>query len=428
MSNGLLSQEEIDALLSGQGLAEDEVSADQDVSEPDTGLAESAVAEDAYVFKNELTPLEKDALGEIGNMSMGSAATVLSQLVNDKVQITTPVVSIVNNQKIREQYILPYLSVVVGYTEGLTGSNMLVFDLNDAASIVDLLMGGDGINATTEFDEVRLSAISEIMNQMMGSAATSMSTLFNRRIDISPPQVKIFSFAEQSPAEIMNIPDTEMVQIKFDMHIGDLIHDQMMLLLPVEFAKEMVANLSGDSGASAAKKDEPAAAAQPAPTPQQAPQQQQMPQQGAYPQYPPQQQQPMAAAPMQGYQQQAYMMPPQMYQMPQQPMQNSIPVQPVQFQPLQQMQHQEMPRNIDMILDVPMQVTVELGRTRKLIRDILELNKGSIIELDKLAGEPVDILVNGKLVARGEVVVIDENFGVRVTDIVSPVERVANLN
>lgn len=423
MSNGLLSQEEIDALLSGQGLGDEEVSADQEVSEPDTALSESTAAGDTYQYKTKLTPLEKDALGEIGNMSMGSAATVLSQLVNDKVQITTPVVSIVTNQEIRDQYILPYLSVVVSYTQGLTGSNMLVFDLNNAASIVDMLMGGDGKDASTEFDEIRLSAISEIMNQMMGSAATSMSTLFNRRIDISPPQVKIFSFAEQSPSDLMNIPDMEMVQIQFDMHVGDLIHDQMLLLLPVDFAKEMVAHFTGDMEQSAAKEAAPPVQQQIQPTPATG----YPPQQNAYmPQY----QQPMAATPMPGYPpQQPYMMPP-MYQMPpSQPQQmQSIAVQPVQFQPLQQMQHQDMPKNIDMILDVPMQVTVELGRTRKLIRDILELNKGSIIELDKLAGEPVDILVNGKLVARGEVVVIDENFGVRVTDIVSPVERVANLN
>ena len=104
-----------------------------------------------------------------------------------------------------------------------------------------------------------------------------------------------------------------------------------------------------------------------------------------------------------------------------------MPVQAAQFTPLATAPVQVNEANIGLILDVPLQVTVELGRTKKSIKDILELSNGSIVELDKLAGEPVDIHVNGKLLAKGEVVVIDENFGVRITDIVSPEERAARL-
>ncbi|MBO6235178.1 MAG: flagellar motor switch protein FliN, partial [Schwartzia sp.] len=104
-----------------------------------------------------------------------------------------------------------------------------------------------------------------------------------------------------------------------------------------------------------------------------------------------------------------------------------VPVQPAQFTPLATAPLQVNDANIGLILDVPLQVTVELGRTKKSIKDVLELTNGSIVELDKLAGEPVDIHVNGKFLAKGEVVVIDENFGVRITDIVSPEERAAKL-
>ena len=404
MSKGILTQEEIDALLSGGSVDEDSSSGMLDETKSDTPAGHSTT-----LLSND----EIDVLGEIGNMSMGSAATVLSQLVNQKVNITTPTVSVVNMMDLHEEYTVPFLSVVINYIKGIEGSNLLVFDLMDAARIVDLLMGGNGLDVTTEFDEIKLSAISEIMNQMMGSSATSMSQLFKHRIDISPPNVNILNLENDSLSDVMHLSDTDIVRISFDMTVGDLINNKIMLMIPVQFAKDMVQSfLNAQMGiGSVASADAPPP---PPPVQQQAPPPPPPVQQQAPP--PPMEQQPMYA-PQPQYQQPMYAQPPVA----------NVPVQTVQFQPLQQVNIQPMPRNIDLILDVPMQVTVELGRTRKYIREILEFSKGSIVELDKLAGEPVDILVNGKPIAKGEVVVIDENFGVRVTEIISPVERVTNL-
>jgi flagellar motor switch protein FliN/FliY len=420
MGKGMLSQEEIDALLNPDSTADN------------TSFPEAEIPMDLMTdhlsgsggggggsSSDVLTPQEIDVLGEIGNMSMGSSATVLSQLVNDKVQITTPQVSTITMGELREMYSTPYLAVVVEYVHGLEGQNLLIMDMTDAARIVDLLMGGDGQDVSTEFDEVRTSAISEIMNQMMGSAATSMSTLFSRRIDISPPYVRVFNFGSEDINELLKDPQEIVARIKFDMHVGDLVHNDIMLLLPIHFAKDMVQFfVQGSQPEPQAAAPPPSAPAVPPPAPPQAaaPPPAAMPQQQAPPAG-------MPAMPPPG----AYPQQPQAYGAPSGYYDASVPVQPVQFQNLQASGGIALPKNIDMILDVPMQVTVELGRTRKYIREILEFNKGSIIELDKLAGEPVDILVNGKLIAKGEVVVIDENFGVRVTEIISTVERVANL-
>lgn len=386
MSDGFLSQEEIDALLKGEPVASPPAS--------------------------DLTDIEKDALGEIGNISMGSAATTLSILLGRRVSITTPRVSLANLKKIQDQYPLPYLVIEVGYTKGITGTNLLAIREMDALIIADLMMGGDGTNPPKELNnEMYMSAVSEAMNQMMGSVATSMSTVFKKKIDISPPHVNLVDFASTSPFTSTVQPEEPIVMVSFRMEVEDLIDSEIMQLVPIHVSKEMVESLmtavqDSDSSAAQPKQEAP----QPQPQPQPAPQAQPTPQ-PAQPAAPPQNS---------GYAAQPAAPPHQ------QPAQN-VAVQPVQFAPLTPSNAPVTDQNIGLIMDVPMQVTVELGRTRKLIRDILELAPGSVVELDKLAGEPVDILVNGKLIAKGEVVVIDENFGVRITDIVSPLERAHHL-
>ncbi|BBI34429.1 flagellar motor switch phosphatase FliY [Cohnella abietis] len=404
-SKDYLSQEEIDALLRQSSGGEDEAPA----ASNDTTLS----------IDDYLTPLEQDALGEIGNITFGSAATALSTLLGKKVDITTPTVSTIHREEFESEFPKPHVAVHVSYVEGFEGINSLVIKSHDAQVIADLMLGGEGNVTSEELNEIHISAVQEAMNQMMGSSATSMSTIFNRMVNISPPGIDIMDVRNNSG--LTNIPQEDVfVKISFRLKIGDLIDSSIMQLLAVSFAKELVRSLMGsveDTSSQpvaqpAAQVAQPAYAAPPtpAPTPAPAPPVQQAP--------------PMVAAPQQGYAAPT----PSYPQTLGGGVNRNVNVNPVQFANLQgggYTQGEE--TNLNLLLDIPLKVTVELGRTQKQIKDILELSQGSIIELDKLAGEPVDILVNSKLIAKGEVVVIDENFGVRVTDIVSQWDRVQKI-
>ena len=420
-----LTQEEIDALLNGAA------------SEP--AASDSASNEEASSVLSDdlLSSMEKDALGEIGNISMGSAATTLSVLLGHKVNITTPTVSVDTMSTIQNQYPMPYLVVEVGYVIGINGNNILAIQASDASIIADLMMGGDGLNPQEELNDIHMSAVGEAMNQMMGTVATSLSTMFNKKIDISPPKVNLIDLgAEDKITDLVN-NDEPVVKTSFRMEVDGLIDREIMQILPLDVAREMVSFLMG-GGAEAEAQEAPAPAPEPAPAPvapepapvAAAPAQAAPAPQPAAPQYaaPPQ---PQYAAPTQ---QPQYTAPPMGAQPVYAPpayannvVSSGVPVQNAQFAPLTNEPVEVNAANISLIQDVPLQVTVELGRTKKSIREILEFSTGSIIELDKLAGEPVDIHVNGQLTAKGEVVVIDENFGVRITEIVSPMERVQSL-
>lgn len=420
-----LTQEEIDALLNGAA------------SEP--AASDSASNEEASSVLSDdlLSSMEKDALGEIGNISMGSAATTLSVLLGHKVNITTPTVSVDTMSTIQNQYPMPYLVVEVGYVIGINGNNILAIQASDASIIADLMMGGDGLNPQEELNDIHMSAVGEAMNQMMGTVATSLSTMFNKKIDISPPKVNLIDLgAEDKITDLVN-NDEPVVKTSFRMEVDGLIDSEIMQILPLDVAKEMVSFLMG-GGAEAEAQEAPAPAPEPAPAPvapepapvAAAPAPAAPAPQPAAPQYaaPPQ---PQYAAPTQ---QPQYTAPPMGAQPVYAPpvyannvVSSGVPVQNAQFAPLTNEPVEVNAANISLIQDVPLQVTVELGRTKKSIREILEFSTGSIIELDKLAGEPVDIHVNGQLTAKGEVVVIDENFGVRITEIVSPMERVQSL-
>ena len=405
--DGMLSQEEINALLSGAAT--------------DAGVtaAEATNANDA------LSSEEQDAIGEIANISMGSAATTLFSLVNNKVIITTPQVSVINWNQLMEMYDRPCVFIQILYREGLQGNNVLILQEKDVKIITDLMMGGDGTNIVDELSDLHLSAICEAMNQMMGAASTAMSSMLNRKIDISPPTANLVDLNDATPVDgVDDFLIGDFVRVSFKMEIGDLVDSEIMQLYPIDFAKELyqVFSTSGALGGDETSESESQQAVAQTPPPQPEPQPQQM-MQG-------QQGMPMQGAPMPGMQmpygqpmmQQGYGMPPQGYGIPPQgygmPPQD-MNVQPVQFQAFNQgMNPTGQPENIDLIMDVPLEVTVELGRTSKSIKEILDFAPGTIIELDKLAGEPIDVLVNGKFVAKGEVVVIDESFGIRVTDII----------
>lgn len=393
--DGILSQEEISALLN------------------DTG-SENATQ------NTSLTDNEKDAIGEIANISMGTAATTLFSLVNRKVEISTPVISLATWDDIVEAYERPCVFIRIAYTVGLDGNNLLILKENDVKIITDLMMGGDGTNTDGELGELHLSAICEAMNQMMGSAATSLSSMLNKTIDISPPHADLIDLQENvDEGTIDEFLKNPFVKISFKMEIGDLVNSTIMQLYPISFAKEMCAsitqNMEQDAAANASVTPQPEVKPEPQPTPQPAPQQtmqsQPMMDQGMMGQA--MQGQPMMGQPVQG---QPMMGQPMMSQ----PMMGQpVNVQPAQFQPFMgDLSAAFQKENIDLIMDVPLEVTVELGRTSKSIQEILDFAPGTIIELNKIAGEPIDVLVNGKYVAKGEVVVIEESFGVRITEII----------
>lgn len=393
--DGILSQEEISALLN------------------DTG-SENATQ------NTSLTDNEKDAIGEIANISMGTAATTLFSLVNRKVEISTPVVSLATWDDIVEAYERPCVFIRIAYTVGLDGNNLLILKENDVKIITDLMMGGDGTNTDGELGKLHLSAICEAMNQMMGSAATSLSSMLNKTIDISPPHADLIDLQENvDEGTIDEFLKNPFVKISFKMEIGDLVNSTIMQLYPISFAKEMCAsitqNMEQDAAANASVTPQPEVKPEPQPTPQPAPQQtmqsQPMMDQGMMGQA--MQGQPMMGQPVQG---QPMMGQPMMSQ----PMMGQpVNVQPAQFQPFMgDLSAAFQKENIDLIMDVPLEVTVELGRTSKSIQEILDFAPGTIIELNKIAGEPIDVLVNGKYVAKGEVVVIEESFGVRITEII----------
>lgn len=390
MSSDFLSQEEIDALLHG-------------------GATKKEINPDDY-----LSMFDRDALGEVGNISFGTAATTLSTLLRQKVNITTPQVTLLLRDQFVEEFPVPHVAARVEYTEGLQGSNFLMIRIDDAQIIADLMLGGDGRAPAAELNELHMSAVGEAMNQMMGSASTSMATMVGRAVNISPPVVQLVDATTSSSF----VPDSDiLVRISFHLTVGDLIDSNIMQVIPIEFARFLVDMVMGSHQDTTVNNKDTTS--------------------GQEPDYVDDVMIETAAAST------TYQMATNAYTaamatesygsspMSHATVKSGSSVQPIVekavFSAFDDPAPMRSGRNLDLLLDIPLQLTVELGRTKKLIRDILDFGPGSIIELDALAGEPVDILVNHKLIARGEVVVIDENFGVRVTDIISPAERIARL-
>ena len=420
--DGMLSQDEINALLSG--MASGDITMDT-LEEEASALASSnpipvvemepTAPTMGYV---ELDDIEKDAIGEIANISMGTSATTLYSLVNRKVDISTPVVTMAQWDNVMKEYEKPCVFIQIKYTTGLDGANILVLKEQDVKVITDLMMGGDGTNIDGELGELHLSAISEAMNQMMGSSATSLSSMLGRMIDISPPEASLVNLMEfKKASDIAPFLEGTFVKISFRMQIEDLVDSTIMQLYPVDFARSLYEIFIGNQMGTA---PEPAPAPKaPEPEPYVPPRveetpmmNQAMPDMGAMNYGMP----PMGMPPM-GMPQMAM---PQMAMPQMQPQPMNMNIQPAQFQTFSQdfsaMPSQE---NIGLIMDVPLEVTVELGRTKKSIAEILDFAPGTIVELNKIAGEPIDVLVNGKFVAKGEVVVIEESFGIRVTEIIN---------
>lgn len=313
-----------------------------------------------------LTSMEIDTIGEIGNICMSSAATAMHDILQKKVTITTPSVSITNTKELAETYTIPYVVVDVSYTKGVIGNNLLIIKVSDVEVITSIMMGEEEAKITGELSELQISAIGEIMNQMIGTSATSMSTLTKTEISISPPIVNVINIADDK--EKLPFHNDPIISTKFKLIIEDLLDTEIVLLMPYEFGKHLIQGFLSSQNMGDAQEEQAA----PPSNPEKA-----------------------------------------------KKAQRQANVKSVTLQSFDEPADTKITAdNIDLLLDVPLTVSVELGRTKRYLKDVLEMGIGSIVSLDKPAGDLVDVLVNGKLIARGEVVVIDDNFGVRITDII----------
>ena len=422
MERDILSQEELDALLRG-GTSE---------PEPESELEPAS----KYEVETEslLTSIQIDALGEIGNITYGAASTALSELLNKRVIIDTPSVLVSTQRKIKENYSVPYLIVEVNYRDGLLGSNVLIVKIEDASIIAALMMGAESAEAKSTLDQMELSAVGEAMNQMIGSASTSLATLFGRKIQIDSPQNRMVDFDNEEPIIRGSQLDAKVTAIAFKLQIANLIDSEIMLLIPVEIAIDMADALIDKTVQMSINILVPEPVRQeppipittnnainieqpkpkPIPIPIPVPVTETVPVVQTVPITPPTNNEYNVVGNSTGGFQNTG--------------RSQIKIQPAQFVPLGAMKSPKEGNNFGLLFDVPLNVVVELGTATMKIKEILDLVPGSIIELNKIAGDMVDVHINQKLVAKGEVVVIDENFGIKITDIVSPLERVVNQN
>ena len=369
----------------------------------------------------EFTDLQKDAIAEVMNISMGNAATAASELLNAKVWITTPRVSVQKATGLRDESLEPAICVKIVYVKGITGTNMMILKQDDVQMILNQLMGQPlEVTPDFEFDELNISAVSEVMNQMMGSSATALSNFLGMHIDISTPTPYIMNEIKLSEVHEYD-DDEEVIAITFDITIEGVIKSEFVSVMSLELAQLICDKMMAPDE----PEPEPVSVATPAPAPslQAAPGYEQSPiGHGPVPQQPQQypQQQPMYGPPP------AYAMPPPGYGYP--PPGMMMPpfgASPINIQNAQ-LQQFEMPNfnlpgeqgdNLQLLMGVPLQISVEIGTAKRKVKEILEFAQGTIIELERQAGAPVDVVVNGNLIARGDVVVIDDNFAVRITEI-----------
>ena len=437
------------------------------------------------------SPLAIDAIGEAMNISLGSSATAVSNMLDHRVDITTPTVQVINAEDFSLGRIEPAIGVEIKYVCGLEGSNIMMLKRSDVKAIVDILLGTETPDEEFQLDELSVSVVCEVMNQMMGAASTALSDLLGRMVNISTPESFELLDLDKVREEHFPVRTGPIVVVSFQLSIEGVVESEFMNVMSVELARELITGMGLDAdaesggapaaapapapapdpapapaassggtmsqeeiermlagGGDAAPAPAPAASsggtmsqeeiermlaggadAAPAPAPAPAPQPASAPAPAAAPQppagyppagYPPY---PQPGAPQQGgYPYPPY--PPYYMYPPQQPAPQPaepkvINTQKPKMEPLtpDNRLSQEQKENLDLIMGVSLEVAVEIGRTRRKIQDIIAFSKGSLVVLDKLAGEPVDLLVNGQCIARGDVVVIDDNFGIRITEI-----------
>lgn len=359
-----LSQEEIDAMMAG--------AATNDTTEVRSDIDEKT---------------KQDVIGEVGNISMSQAATTLSSILNKRVSITTPRVEATKFGAILDAISTPKVSTVVGFKEGLVGSNLLLLEVKDAIVIADLMMGGDGKPENKQFTDLELSAVAEAMNQMIGSASTSMATMINRKVDILPPNVKLWEDPEAVHYDNLD-SNADVYRISFSLSVEGLIESEIMQIFTADMVEDISKAMLSDK-ATTVRNDEQTAVEPVAEVSKK-----------SATKAVPQQEEPAVG--------------------------KTVEVSKPEFQVLNDERKAE-GDNLDLLLDVPLNLSVVLGRSEKKVRDILSFGTGSVIELDRLTDEPLEILLNGKPIATGEVVVINENFGIRITNILSPTQRINRL-
>ncbi|MFA5340351.1 MAG: flagellar motor switch phosphatase FliY [Clostridia bacterium] len=314
-----------------------------------------------------LTEEDIDMLGEIGNIGMGNSATALSKILNRKVNITTPKVMILEHNKMPSEYAMPYVTVEITYIEGIKGKNVLNLKDEDVKIITDIMMGGKGVAKEGPIDEMNLSAAGELMNQMIGASSTALAEMMNIRLNISTPDVTITDYSTES---IDDFTDNEKIVLTiFDLDVEDTLKSEIMLVMSIDFAKEMISQVKRQ-----------------------------------YMEKPHEEH----TETHDNIQKPNYSDPPK-----------KVNIQNVE---LQTFGDEKRPpamsgSRYDILMDVPLEVSIELGRVKKPISEILKFTSGTIIELDKLVGEDVNIVINNKTIGRGEVVVIDEYYGMRISEI-----------
>ena len=417
--------------------------------------------------------MELDAIGEIMNISLGASATAVYTMLGTKVNITTPVIRVLTSDEFEFKSLEPAVGVEIAYTEGLKGNNIMMFRRNDVRIIVGMLMGGEIPEEEFELNEINLSAICEVMNQMMGSSATALSEFLGNAVNISTP-VSFPVESEDSFKKKYFFDDERMVVVRFSLEIEGKLESEFLNIMSSELAKLLLEPFAdsleaeADSQRNAAEEEEREAQQRAAQTQATVPQpqmQEQIPQmQEQIPQMQeqiPQMQTTVPQPQTQGQipQSQAAIPQPQYIQPAgMAPVYQAAP-DPIMLQLLNQMQQSQLQMmemvnelkskekgsresmvihpvttarledgasggveeraNQEMLMKVPLEISVEIGRTKKLVRDILELTQGSLVVLDKMAGEQVDLFVNGQCIAKGDVVVVEDNFGIRITEIIT---------
>ena len=433
---------------------------------------------------NRFSPVEIDAIGEILNISLGAYATAASTMLDARVDITTPVVRVESRDEFSFKNLEPAVGVEITYVDGLTGDNVMLLKRQDVKAIVEMLMGMEIADEDFELNEMNISAICEVMNQMMGASATALSELLGKPVNISTPRSFEITSDEQFKEKYFTEGNHSMVVISFHLKIAGKLESEFLNLMPIGLAKELVLGFfpEGFEGIEGAGEEQtmqeeipaeqPVYEAQPEAAPDTfgfvmdqtvpdtssmdtslmdtpAEQMQAPPEEREIPM-----QEQSAVPPVTGQDtaQQMYMQPQQTaaVQMDSAALSKELlEMQRIQMELMEQMRQMQAERmerkpkqirvhssvqpslhdesvgegdpdsNLDLIMNVPVEVSVEMGRTKKLVKDILELNKGSLVVLDKLAGEQVDLFVNGQCIAKGDVVVVDDNFGIRITQILS---------
>lgn len=431
--------------------------------------------------------LEIDAIGEILNISLGASATAVSTMLNARVDITTPIVNVVSKEEFKMDKVEPAVGVEITYVAGLEGDNVMLLKRHDVKVIVEMLMGMEVPDEEFELNEINISAVCEVMNQMMGASSTALSEFLGRMVNISTP----VSFEIKNEEEFIDkyfIDEYPKVMVGFTLKIADKLESEFFNVMPIELAKglvkgflpdDQIVDISKDAAPAPAPAAEPAGSSggtlsqeeiekllaggveEAASTPEPAPQPAVQPQAQAAPAPQPVQPQAQAApAPQPAVQPQIQAAPQPVQQMQPVPVMNPD-VSMMQMQMMQQMMQQmqtmqqamqdqmkekkkapepkmihvqpatqanlkpdtdivlegEQEENMELIMGVPLEISVEIGRTKRCVKDILDFTKGSLVVLDKLAGEQVDLYVNGQCIAKGDVVVVEDNFGIRISEI-----------